>query len=390
MKINKKNKILCVLPKYFYGDKKRGLSIEYKFLYQILKKNFEKTFYFNSYNLNFDVFKINNNLIKFAKNIKPDFIFLHQAHYEIFQETLFYLKNQLNVKIINWCSDDSWRYKEFTKLISDPIDVLITTDSCCHKLNKNNKQGSILSNWGILKNDLIRPKKFNNNKKKISFIGTNYMKRNKWISKLNENGVAVDCYGYGWKSRKVTEKNYNRIVNNSYISLNFSESRNNILQTKARIFEITGSGSLCLTQKSTDVQKYFKNNKEIICFDTIEDLLKKIKFIYKNLNLRNKIAMNGFNKCKNYFTYERNISIIIDKLKKIRPKKIKMNKQNSKLYLLINFSLIFLLKSLIKIFLSLGASKKFLKRLLFEIEWRLHGNKTYSKNGWTVNCFPIL
>ena len=166
MKLNSKSKILCILPKYFYGDKKRGLSIEYKILYQILKKKFKKTFFFNSYNLSYDVFDINKNLIEFSIKKKPDFIFMHQASYEIFRETLFFIKKKLKTNIINWCSDDSWRYKEFTKLILDPIDVLITTDPYSHKINIINKQGSILSNWGILKKDLIKPKMYKNEKKK--------------------------------------------------------------------------------------------------------------------------------------------------------------------------------------------------------------------------------
>ena len=227
-------------------------------------------------------------------------------------------------------------------------------------------------------------------KKKISFLGTNYMQRTKWISKLRHSGFLIDCYGHGWKSKKVTDGNYNHIINNSYLSLNFSESRNNILQTKARVFEIAGSGSLCLTQISPDIKNFFKNFKEIILFTNMEDLKKKINFILKNPRLRNKIALNGYNKCRLNFTYEKNISLILKKIRKFKTKKIGPNYQCETSDNLINNLNIFFIKAIIKLLLNIRIPKNFLRRFLFEIEWRLRGSKTYSKNGWTINCFPIL
>ena len=42
------NKILCVIPKYSFGDIKRGISPEYNAIYKPIKKNYNNVYYFDS------------------------------------------------------------------------------------------------------------------------------------------------------------------------------------------------------------------------------------------------------------------------------------------------------------------------------------------------------
>ena len=46
--MNRINKILCVLPKYSFGDIKRGISPEYNAIYKPIQKNYKNVFYFDS------------------------------------------------------------------------------------------------------------------------------------------------------------------------------------------------------------------------------------------------------------------------------------------------------------------------------------------------------
>ena len=78
----------------------------------------------------------------------PDFVFTSIASYEIYIETLKKIKHISGAKIINWSSDDSWRYDQHTKLLSSAFDILITTYKHAHENNKLSGKQSILSNWG--------------------------------------------------------------------------------------------------------------------------------------------------------------------------------------------------------------------------------------------------
>ena len=89
--MNTINNILCVLPKYSFGVQKKGLSPEYNAIYKPIKKNFKKIFYFDSLATN-NLKKINNNLLKKVKKIKPDLIFFAISSYEINIETLIEIK----------------------------------------------------------------------------------------------------------------------------------------------------------------------------------------------------------------------------------------------------------------------------------------------------------
>ena len=125
-------------------------------------------------------------------------------------------------------------------------------------------------------------KKSNKCKYDVSFVGNNYFDRKKNVNFLLENGIKVKCFGNNWhNSRSIPEKKLRYIFKNSKISLNFSKSRGNIKQTKARVFEITGSGGFCLTENSSELQNYFNNN-EVVSFNDKYQLLNKINFFLNN------------------------------------------------------------------------------------------------------------
>ena len=63
-------KIMCVLPKYSFGDVKRDVSPEYNAIYKPIKKNFKKVYYFDSLaieNLNKSNLNLLNKVQKISK-----------------------------------------------------------------------------------------------------------------------------------------------------------------------------------------------------------------------------------------------------------------------------------------------------------------------------------
>ena len=72
--MNRINKILCVLPKYSFGDKKKGISPEYNAILKPIKKNYKNVNFFDSLK-SINLKKNNDDLFKKTKRLKPDIIF---------------------------------------------------------------------------------------------------------------------------------------------------------------------------------------------------------------------------------------------------------------------------------------------------------------------------
>ena len=127
----KNNKILCVLPKHAYGDKKRDLTAEYSLFYLTLKKMLIKNniSFFDVYKKNKTILENNNLLLKKIYKFKPNIIFFSITQYEIYIDTLKIIKNNLDCKIINWYSDDTWRFSQQSIFYSKYFDLNITDNA---------------------------------------------------------------------------------------------------------------------------------------------------------------------------------------------------------------------------------------------------------------------
>jgi spore maturation protein CgeB len=378
MLINKNSKVLCFLPKYSYGLKEREYSTEYQSFYYSLKSNFKNFFFFNSININKSKSKINEGLIKIIHNIKPDIIFSSIAYNEIYIETLQKIKIETNSILLNWCSDDSWRLNQHSLLLATYFDYMITTEEIAHKNYKLNGQKSILSNWGCPDLWITKPKKSLNCKYDVIFLGSSYFGRDKNIEYLKKNNISVTCYGYGWKNSSLNYRDVKKKINNSKIAINFSKSRNGILQTKARVFENTGCGSMCITETSPSLRKFFSTN-EVIDFKSLVDLKNKINFYLKNPKKRDIIANRSFKKCKSKYSYSKIVKKIL-----YNKNLAKKNTTNSSLFVgqtktsFIKFLFLFFFKFLH--FINNQKLNKIIKRIIFEIEYRYSGSKVFSKH----------
>ena len=377
------------MHKHQFGDQEKPISAEYNGIFKSLKKINKKTYFFETHNRNNTIYENNLLIIKKVRKIKPNIIFCHQSSYEIYKETLAILKKICNPTIINWCSDDSWRFNQHSSLIAKNYDYMVTTYSYAHKNYLEMKTKSILASWGCPDHWIKKNEKKFFFKNDVTFIGNLYMGRRKIIKKLLKDGINVKCYGTGWNS-VISDKNLPNVIRNSKICLNFSKSKGKKKQTKARIFEITGSGSLCITENSNELKNYFKINKEIISFDSYEELVSKIKFFLKNENLREKIAKNGYLKCRKNYIYTLIIKKILSKVKMNKINKLDNNDQlilkRPKNNFMLNLYKI-VLTSMLSLFFSKRRSISISRRILFEIEWRINKHDTYSLKGWCNRIF---
>lgn len=406
-------KVLCAFGRYNYGDINRGQSYEYSHFLPAWMNISKSVIFFDTLDRNKyeNYSELNRDFLKFVETEQPDIIFCSLMCYEIWLESLDQLKNRTTALIINWGTDDSWKFDEFSFYVSQYVHLHVTTSEIA--FNKSIVRGLknvLLSQWAADKNGMQKPIPSIECKYKVSFIGTVYGNRKKWIDALRNGGVNVDCFGYGWPNGVIDSSDISKIMRNSIISLNFGDSGliwkglNFIRsrQIKARIFEVPAAGGFLLTEYSEYLENYFKIGKEIVTFNGVDDLLKKIHYYILNDSERNNIAIAGYERVNNEHTYEKRFLNIIDeaiKIKNINNDKLKFwnidwdefevtvkNHQLSYMLIFIRYVLI----KIFAIFISNKRARRGARRFIYEISWRLKGEYTFTSKGWPGRLFPNI
>lgn len=81
-----------------------------------------------------------------------------------------------------------------------------------------------------------------------------------------------------------------------------------------RVMDIMGSKGFLLTNYQEDMLEYFEPGKDFVYYESYEDLVKKAKYYIENDNDRNQIAKNGYNKIKEFHSYEIRVKQIFSKI----------------------------------------------------------------------------
>lgn len=384
-------KILCVFGQYQYGKKERGLSTEYFSFIPAFERLQYDVILFDSWDktLYKDFIDLNRALIEVIKNEDPDIIFSVQLGYEIWLETWDYIRGHFNCKTINWCTDDSWKYKQHGKFIANHFDLMVTTYEEFLPSYKGLGANAILSGWGCPVQWLTKPKKAQECKYKVTFIGASHGDRKEKIAKLKTYGIDVECFGYGWKNGAIDADKIPEIFNDSIISLNFANSSGEN-QIKARIFEVTGSGGFLLTEDAKNLNQVF-DNQEIVVFKNMQECAEKIQFYLDHFNKRDPIAVNSFNKTLSKYTYSNRVEKMLSESLKIEQKVIKsvdfehaVQQHSTGITLsLLRIILLFIGKLIFK-----GErGKRFARRVAYELSWRIFGSTTYTAKGIVGRMF---
>ena len=91
----------------------------------------------------------------------------------------------------------------------------------------------------------------------------------------------------------------NEIYSLSSITIGINDQFNpylqnsNVIYTKLRDFESTMAGACYLTQKTPDNTNFFEEGKEIMTYQSVEELIDKIKFLQKHDEIRNQLRNNA-------------------------------------------------------------------------------------------------
>lgn len=352
-------KIIYIALKYEYGDPKKGFSYEHYNFYDCLRKMNNRQyqviyFPFDELMIKNGREAINEILIEEVSKEKPDLCFFCISSDEIKKETIREITNKSRTITLNWFTDDHWRFDNFSKYWAPCFNWVLTTDSQAiekyHKIDYRNVIKTQYACNHFLYKPLNLPKIYD-----VSFVGQPHDNRKKIMNKLREAGINVECWGRGWPKGRISQEKMINIFSQSKINLNFTKSSNPNLvrsiagiflrrlqrgkkkpirpedprywidnlksrinrkrkQIKGRNFEVFGCGGFLLTEDADNLEDYYKDGEEIVIYQNIDDLVKKIRYYLEHNDEREKIALAGYKRTLQEHTYERRFQEIFKKI----------------------------------------------------------------------------
>lgn len=168
--------------------------------------------------------------------------------------------------------------------------------------------GSPLSN--IRQSILCELIKTFKNKLNIFSIEEDFLQSVKEIKEknlLDDNDLVT--YKNCWRGFVEKEKDLAEIYNSSKINLNITMQGKS--SVNYHVYEVLASGGFLLTDERADLKKYFEISKNLETYKDTNDLIDKINFYLKNLNIAQKIAYSGkFEVIRNH-TFSKRVRTIL-------------------------------------------------------------------------------
>lgn len=328
-------KILYAGIKYSYAKPSLGFSYEYyNFLDSIrqIKNLHVKEFDWVTLTQRLGKGRMNELLLKTVKTYKPDLVFFTLFRDEFIKKVL----NEISATTLtyNWFSDDIWRFDSYARHWAKCFHWVSTQNPQLvpryHAIGYKNVFLAHFAGNPRLYKRLRIPKKW-----QVSFVGQAHSNRRRMIAELARNEIEIQTWGKGWKNGPVSFKDMIKVFNQSKINLNFTYTSFSFplgrllpwyLQPKiiirgkttkcitGRMFEITCCGGFLLTDNAENLGDYFKDKKEIVVFDNLEELVEKVKYYLRHSKEREVIARAGYKRAVREHTYERRFTEIFKKI----------------------------------------------------------------------------
>ncbi len=338
-------KILYAALEFDKMNPLRGHSFEHNNFYDALKRmrGVELIYFPYERAIHIGKRKMNEELLETVQKEKPDLFFAFMYTDELDKKILGEIKKI--TKSVAWFSDDHWRFDNYSKYYASHFSWVVTTYSkVIEKYKAIGISNIIRSQWAANTN-IYKP--FSGEKDiDVSFIGSWNKEREKIINVLKTAGIEVEVWGSGWKNGRINQTKLVELIGRSKISLglnppssyigikpmarlffrrsgrlivpdfwNFFKNlkewqQKRIPQIKARHFEIPACASLLLTQDADDLSRYYEFDKEIIIYENVSDLIRKVKYYLKHDKEREQIAQLGLERTLSDHTYEKRFSEI--------------------------------------------------------------------------------
>jgi spore maturation protein CgeB len=401
-------KILCVFGRYAYGDPKRGEGYEHANFIPALRALGHEVSLFDCYDraAYHDFADLNRRLIETVATTRPDVLFCVLMHYEVWSETLDLIQSVTPAGLINWGTDDSWKFWQFSRFMAPHFDLCATTDAPAFRTARDLGLKTIVrSQWAAPVSHCADPLPSAACLYDVSFVGAAYGDRRRWIDALRAHDIAVACFGHGWDSGVIDSDEVQRIYRQSRISLNLADSGLQLQggrlvrsrQIKARIFEVPMAGGFLLTQPSDSLGDYFEDKREVATFTGHATLIEQVRHYLAHPGERDAMALAGAKRARAEHSYEVRFAPLLAQA-------IERAQQRGPIAWALSPDMIepaaarHRAGSLARIFgrmasgvgsLAFGNYRgpRAARRALYEMSWRLAGARTYSAAGLPGRLF---
>ena len=140
----------------------------------------------------------------------------------------------------------------------------------------------------------------------VSFVGQCYGNRPAIIQALKDRGITVEAFGDGWPNGSLSTEGMVRIYSRSTINLGFGgvAGHRGTFCLKGRDFEIPMSGGLYLTEHSPELERVFKPGREILTYQTFDELVTKIQYFLAHPDEADTIRKAGTLRARAEHTWE--------------------------------------------------------------------------------------
>ena len=284
---------------------------------------------------------MNARLIRTVQDLQPDICLFSLFTDEIDRQTIRWITEKSGARTLNWFGDDHWRFSVYSRYWAPLFHWVLTTDSeavekyraiGCHHVCK--------TQWACNQSRYRHydiPEDLD-----VTFVGQVHSRRRTTVEYLRKRGVDVRCWGTGWESGRLDQDEMVRLYSRSKINLSFAESSvvagwkpvakiflnrraddhlavntparmfghmrmlfgGRRPQIKGRTFEIPGAGGFLLTSPADNLEEYYVPGKEIVVFQTPEDLVDMIRHYLAHPTERRAIREAGYLRTLREHTYE--------------------------------------------------------------------------------------
>jgi spore maturation protein CgeB len=397
-----------VFGRHAYGDPARGEGYEHANFIPALQALGHEVSLFDSFDRGAyrDFADLNRRLIETVVAVRPDLLFCVLMHYEVWSETLDLIRSATPAALLNWGTDDSWKFRQFSRFIAPHFDLYATTDAAAFQAAQELRLDMVVrSQWAAPANRRADPVPSAACLYDVSFVGAAYGDRKQWIAALRAHGVAAACFGHGWEHGAIGSDDVQRIYRQSRISLNLADSGLQLKggrlirsrQIKARTFEVPMAGGFLLTQPADSLSDYFEDGREIATFVDQAALIERVRHYLAHPAERDAVASAGARRAHAEHTYEARFASLLSRAIECAQRRgpgewrlhPAMIEPAAARYRARSIARGFarLASGFASLALGRHSGPRAARRVFYKISWRLSGARTYSAAGLPGRIF---
>lgn len=279
----------------------------------------------NYFELSTNEDNLNVKILQKFNEYKPDVVFFQiQAENIVSNQTFDYLKSN-GAFVINWTGDKRNSVPEWMIDCAPFVNLTAFSNMEDVRQMKNLGYDSEYLEIGYDEN-IYNPVGSSYNDYEVLFMANNYgagyfpmsQFRIDIAENLKNKYQSFGLFGSGWNkgNGNVNHSQHEEAKWYRGCKIAINCSHYNVARYNSdRLLRILGSGTFCLSYKHPEMEQDYENYKDLVYFESIEDLNNKIDYYLQNEDERKQIAYNGQQLVLNRNTFKHQIINIIKLIK---------------------------------------------------------------------------